>query len=188
MKMNMTVKPLLTTALCAVLCTHCSSWSRAAVIRGTEDNPDVLMRWHRVSLSFDGPATRETADPNPCFNYRLDVTLRAPSGQVMTVPGFFAADGQAGRSGADSGKTWRAYVCPDQVGTWKASYDQGKGRGFQLDLSGVKGRFKVQWLNPREGGAWQSGSIERIKAGGTVDLGEAPDTLDQDWCCIVRKL
>jgi len=77
--------------------------------------------------------------------------------------------------------------CLAQPGVVYAIYDQRKGTDFQLDLSGVKGGFIVQWLNPREGGEWQTGSVKSVKGGGIVDLGQAPDTLNKDWCCIVRK-
>ena len=130
----------------------------AVEVRGPEEHPDVLMRWHRVSLTFDGPSTSECAEPNPYFQYRLDVTLRGPGGQVATVPGFFAADGKAGRTGADSGNKWRAYFCPDQVGTWtwKASMRQGKDVSidtYQLagepwkPLDGQSGTFEVAESN-----------------------------------------
>lgn len=126
----------------------------AVEILGPEEHPDVLMRWHRVSLTFDGPSTSETADPNPYFDYRLDVTLRGPGGQVATVPGFFAADGKAGRSGADSGNKWRAYFCPDQVGTWKWKASMRQGKDVSIDtyqlagepwkpLDGRSGTFEV---------------------------------------------
>ena len=35
-----------------------------------------LKQWHRVTLTFDGPATSEDATPNPFRNYRLNVTFR----------------------------------------------------------------------------------------------------------------
>ena len=74
-----------------------------------------------------------------------------------------------------------------QPGEVYAIYDQGKGKDFQLDLRQVQGRFKIEWLNPREGGAWQSGSVDEVEGGKITDLGQAPDTLDLDWCCMVRK-
>ena len=81
----------------------------------------------------------------------------------------------------------KAY-CLAQPGVIYAIYDQRKGTDFQLDLSGVSSKFTVQWLNPRQGGDWQTGSVKSVKGGGIVDLGQAPDTLDQDWCCIISKM
>ena len=34
-----------------------------------------LKQWHDVVLTFDGPSTSETAEPNPFLNYRLNVTF-----------------------------------------------------------------------------------------------------------------
>src|SRR4051794_23480581 len=34
-----------------------------------------LRQWHDVALTFDGPATSESAEPNPFLNYRLNVTF-----------------------------------------------------------------------------------------------------------------
>ncbi|TWT39797.1 hypothetical protein KOR42_51750 [Thalassoglobus neptunius] len=101
---------------------------RAVDVRGTSEAPDTLMRWHRVSLTFDGPETSETAQPNPYYQYRLDVTFEGPNGQQMTVPGFYAADGNAGQTGANSGNKWRAYFSPNQVGEWNwmVSFREGK--------------------------------------------------------------
>ena len=32
-------------------------------------------KWHKVTLTFDGPQTSEKADPNPFLYYRLDVNF-----------------------------------------------------------------------------------------------------------------
>jgi len=66
-----------------------------------------LKQWHAVALTFDGPASSETAAPNPFTDYRLDVTFTGPSGQVYRVPGYYAADGDAADTGATSGNKWR---------------------------------------------------------------------------------
>ena len=59
-----------------VLLSTCgSSYVQGAEAVGSDDRPDVLMRWHRATLTFEGPATSETAEPNPYFDYRLDVTF-----------------------------------------------------------------------------------------------------------------
>src|SRR6478735_11129456 len=78
-----------------------------------------LRRWHKVTLSFNGPSTSETATPNPFTNYRLDVTFRhAGSGKSYVVPGYYAADGNAANSSASSGNVWRTHFAPDETGTW----------------------------------------------------------------------
>ena len=168
MKKNRTIKFLLTVAAVAALCAGSTLPTQAAEIRGTEENPDVLKRWHRISLTFDGPQTSETAEPNPYFNYRLDVTFTGPSGQDMTVPGFYAADGNAGRTGADRGNKWRVYFSPNEVGTWswKVSCRSGK------DVSIAK--------NPQAGKPWKpldgsSGTFEVVESDRTGRDFRSPD-------------
>ncbi|MBK1875927.1 DUF5060 domain-containing protein [Pelagicoccus mobilis] len=78
-------------------------------------------QWHTVTLSFDGPYSSEAADVNPFFDYRMDVDFTHESGASYSVPGYFAADGQAGDTGAKEGDQWRVHFTPDQLGTWKYS-------------------------------------------------------------------
>ncbi|MCK4958896.1 MAG: hypothetical protein KAT00_05840, partial [Planctomycetes bacterium] len=37
---------------------------------GAQTNGE-LKKWHKVTLTFDGPKTSETAEPNPFLDYRL---------------------------------------------------------------------------------------------------------------------
>jgi hypothetical protein len=85
--------------------------SPAMTVSGT------LRVWHRVTLSFDGPLTEEAAADNPFRNYRLAVRFSL-GGRSFDVPGFYAADGHAGETGAVSGSTWRVHFMPDAPGTW----------------------------------------------------------------------
>ncbi len=87
-----------------------------------------LKKWHKVTLTFDGPETSETADPNPFLYYRLNVTFRHErSGKSYLVPGYYAADGDAANTSADSGNKWRVHFAPDQVGTWRYKVSFRKG-------------------------------------------------------------
>ncbi len=85
-------------------------------------------RWHTMTVTFQGPPSSETATPNPFTDYRLDVTFTGPYGQTYVVPGYYAADGNAGETGATAGDRWRVKFCPDSVGTWSyvASFVQGE--------------------------------------------------------------
>ncbi len=85
---------------------------------GAPEITGELKKWHRVAITFTGPDTSEIAGNNPFMNYRLDLRFTSPSGRVLTVPGHYAADGNAAESGATSGKKWRAFLCPDETGTW----------------------------------------------------------------------
>ncbi len=88
-----------------------------------------LKKWHKVTLVFDGPETSETDDYNPFLNYRLNVTFsHAGSGKSYKVPGYFAADGNAGMSSVASGNKWKVHFSPDEIGEWKYEVDFKKGK------------------------------------------------------------
>jgi hypothetical protein len=78
-----------------------------------------LKKWHKVTLTFTGPLTSETADPNPFFHYRFNVVFaHADSGKFYTVPGYYAADGDAANTSASMGDRWRVHFAPDETGQW----------------------------------------------------------------------
>jgi hypothetical protein len=62
-----------------------------------------------------------------------------------------------------------------------------KGGPADLDLSGVTGRFTVGWLDPRKGGALQSGAVREVAGGGKVGLGTPPADPTDDWLAVVRR-
>lgn len=112
-----------------------------------------LKKWHRVTVDFEGPSSSEDASNNPFLNYRLDVTFTNGSTSI-TVPGFFAADGNAGETGASSGNVWRAHFCPSKTGTWTYKADFRKGTnvsiadnpstfGTDASIHGKTGTFNV---------------------------------------------
>ena len=70
-----------------------------------------LRRWHPIALTFDGPSASEHGEVNPFLDFRLDVTFsHTESGARVVVPGYFAADGSAANTGADSGNKWRVHL------------------------------------------------------------------------------
>jgi hypothetical protein len=92
-----------------------------------------LKKWHKVTLTFDGPQTSETADPNPFLYYRLNVTFtHQQSGKSYWVPGYYAADGDAANTGANSGNKWRVHFAPDQIGAWNYRVSFRKGRNVAV--------------------------------------------------------
>jgi len=111
-----------------------------------------LKKWHRVTITFDGPESAETADPNPFLDYRLLVTFTCGDRRYV-VPGFYAADGNAAESGATSGNKWRVHFTPDAVGQWhyRASFRAGKAIAVSLDphagkpvaFDGAGGTFRI---------------------------------------------
>ncbi len=111
-----------------------------------------LKQWHRVTLTFDGPDAAEDAPTNPFTDYRLNVTFVKGERKVI-VPGFYAADGNAGQTSAASGNKWRVHFAPDEAGTWSwmASFRAGKDVAMSLDpkagepaaFDGAKGTVDV---------------------------------------------
>ncbi|MCB1233170.1 MAG: DUF5060 domain-containing protein, partial [Verrucomicrobiae bacterium] len=90
-----------------------------------------LKQWHKVTLTLNGPTTREADDdPNPFVDYRFDVVFTHESGSPRhLVPGYFAADGNAAETSATEGNQWRAHLAPDKTGkwNWEIRFRQGKG-------------------------------------------------------------
>ena len=109
-----------------------------------------LRQWHKTTLTFTGPSTSETASTNPFLDYRLDVTF-TQVGKSYTVPGYYAANGDAGDTGASSGDKWRVHFSPPSTGAWnwQASFRQGTGiavsssAGTPTHFDGQSGSFNV---------------------------------------------
>jgi len=119
----------------------------------SQDIQGDMRQWHRVVIDFQGPATSETADPNPFTDFRLDVTIAGPDGRTIRVPGYYAADGRAAETSAKAGRMWRVCFTPDCVGQWsfRASFRTGKNVATSLDpaagsalaFDGATGEFRI---------------------------------------------
>lgn len=85
-----------------------------------------LKKWHKITLTFEGPETNENAEPNPFRDYRLNVTFIKGEKRCV-VPGYYAADGNAAETGATEGNKWCVHFVPDEQGQWsyKASFRTG---------------------------------------------------------------
>ncbi len=115
-----------------------------------------LRKWHRVTLTFDGPQASELGAVNPFTDYRLSVTFTNGS-TTHTVPGFFAADGDAANTSAASGDQWRVHFAPDKIGTWTyvASFRTGPevavslnaNEGSPTAFDGASGSFTIAPTN-----------------------------------------
>lgn len=117
-----------------------------------------LKQWHKVTLTLDGPFAAETDGlankkaPNPFTDLAFNVTFTHESGSPSyQVPGYFAADGDAGNSSAESGTKWRAHLSPDKAGAWKYSVSFTMGKNVALEgggkpfapFDGVSGSFQI---------------------------------------------
>lgn len=90
-----------------------------------------LKQWHKVTLLVPGPVTSEYALENPFLDYKLDVTFTNGNGSY-TIPGFYAADGQAAESSAMEGSVWKVHFRPDTPGTWNYTVSFQKGKSIAI--------------------------------------------------------
>ena len=115
-----------------------------------QSNPKIdgeLKKWHKVTLTFDGPQSSESSEPNPFLDYRMDVTFTNGAKRYV-VPGYFAADGTAGETSATSGNKWRVHFSPDATGTWNYEVSFRKGNNVAVSdyiTSGVSAGFFDQF-------------------------------------------
>ena len=99
-----------------------------------------LKQWHKVTLTLDGPFghERDGKGSNPFTDYRMTVTFTHESGSPKyAVPGYFAADGNAANTSAESGTKWRAHLSPDKPGRW--SYAVSFVKGANVAVSDAQG-------------------------------------------------
>ena len=61
------------------------------------------------------------------------------------------------------------------------------GNTTTLDLSNAAGQYKVEWLDPRNGGAMKKGSVTTVKGGAPAALGTPPDNPDEDGLAVLRR-
>ncbi|MDH7444457.1 carbohydrate-binding protein [Aquimarina sp. 2201CG14-23] len=151
-----------------------------------------LKRWHKVTLTFNGPNTSETANPNPYSDYRLEVTFtHQGSNRSYKVPGYFAACGNAENNGCDSGNKWRVHFAPDQTGTWNwtASFKSGSNVAINTGgsnagfMNGDTGSFDIAESN-KSGRDFRSKNLGRLKYVGQHYLrhiGTNPNSPNGDW-------
>ncbi|MGB5434416.1 MAG: DUF5060 domain-containing protein [Maribacter sp.] len=111
-------------------------------------------KWHKITLEFDGPETSEQAEENPFLSYKLNVVFtHSGTGQIFNIPGYFAADGDAGNTGAIAGNSWKVHFTPNEVGEWTYEVDFKKGKWAAVRTSeklksgefmdGAKGTFEI---------------------------------------------
>ena len=114
-----------------------------------------LKKWHKVTLVFEGPVTSELAEENPFLSYRLNVSFtHSNSGKEYLIPGYYATDGNAGDTGAESGNIWKVHFAPDEIGEWNYKVDFKKGKWAAVRTSeklksgdfmdGTSGKFTIK--------------------------------------------
>ena len=86
-------------------------------------------KWHKITMEFEGPETSEQAEENPFLSYKLNVVFtHSGTGQKFSIPGYFAADGDAGNTGATAGNRWKVHFTPNEIGEWTYEVDFKKGK------------------------------------------------------------
>jgi hypothetical protein len=124
-------RPSLHASVCALVAAGTIAFSDPATAADT-------LLWQRYTLDFEGPQLSES--PETFTDYRLTVEFEhLDSGMQYTVPGFFAADGQAADSGATSGTVWRAHFNPPREGEWTYSADLRTGAGVAASMDPAAG-------------------------------------------------
>ncbi|MBM4026256.1 MAG: DUF5060 domain-containing protein [Planctomycetes bacterium] len=93
-----------------------------------------LKQWHTMTLTFDGPRANEAGTPNPFLDYRLDVLFTKHDSRYV-VPGYYAADGNAGQTGATGGRQWRVHFLPPEPGEWAYAVSFRRGPNIALEGS-----------------------------------------------------
>ncbi len=113
-----------------------------------------LKKWHKVTLMFEGPESSEQAEENPFLSYRLNVTFsHSGTDKKYVVPGYFAADGDAGNTSAEEGHSWKVHFTPPETGEWTYQVDFKKGKWASVRTSsklksgeymdGASGKFTI---------------------------------------------
>jgi len=103
-------------------------------------------------MVLNGSETSEWAKENPFLDYGLEATFTKEN-KSLTVPGYFAADGNADETSAEEENIWKVHFRPDEVGTWnyKISFKKGKNIvvidgediGNTTALDGIGGTLKI---------------------------------------------
>lgn len=121
---------------------------------GSVEISGELSKWHSVTLDLDGPYAKEgDTAPRTFRDYSFFVTFTHESGEPSyTVPGYFAADGDAANTSADAGSTWRAHLSPSKTGIWHYRTHFAQGEDVAVNppageplapYNGIGGSFEI---------------------------------------------
>lgn len=107
----------------------------------TIDISGQLKRWHKITFKVPGPETAEKASVNPFLDYRLNIKFtHFQSDKSYTVPGYYAADGNAAESSDSTGNVWMVNFAPDEIGSWayEVFFEQGEALAIkETSIPGV---------------------------------------------------
>ena len=108
------------------------------------DQPEIvlsgdLLTWHKITMTIPGPETAEYDQVNPFLDYRLEVTFTQGE-HSLTVPGFYAADGNAAETSSSNGNVWMVRFRPDKPGTWNYQVRFLEGENIAVAADPAYGR------------------------------------------------
>lgn len=140
---------------------------------GSVEITGELNQWHAVTLDLDGPFAKEgDTAPRTFRDYSFFVTFTHESGvPSYTVPGYFAADGDAANTSAESGTTWRAHLAPSKTGTWHYRTHFSTGEDVAVNPSvatalapydSVSGSFEIEASDKAEPDFRAQGRLEYV--------------------------
>jgi len=93
----------------------------------------ITKQWHTLTLNFNGPNTSELNPINPFLQYKLLVTFtHQATNKKITVPGYFAADGNAAETSSTSGNIWQVKFNPEDLGQWSYQATLYKGKDIAI--------------------------------------------------------
>jgi hypothetical protein len=103
---------------------------QSPVKQGIEITGEFL-QWHKVTFVIQGPETSEWAEENPFLDYKVEAVF-SQGNKTYNVPGYYAADGNAGETSAKSGNTWKIHFSPNATGTWNYEVSFRKGKNIAV--------------------------------------------------------
>ncbi len=89
---------------------------------------------------------------------------------------------------ADKLVTGDETYCFAEKGNVYSIYIPIGSKSTSLDLENVEGEFDVKWYDPRNGGELQNGSVNVLKGGKKLSIGNPPAEPEKDWVVLVKKL
>lgn len=126
-------------------------------------------QYEPFTLSFTGPNASELGETNPFLDFRLDVTF-THAGKSFTVPGHFAADGNAAETSADEGDQWHIKFAADEPGEWQYSVSFRRGKDVAVaataansqPIKGVDGKQGMIKVLPARPGPYADGRLQYV--------------------------
>jgi hypothetical protein len=111
----------------------------------TQLNIAKTIKNETLTLSFSGPQTSEYDSLNPFLHYLLLVEFTTNGYETM-IRGFYAADGNAANTGADSGGVWQVRFIPEVSGKWTYSAKLYKGDSVAIN-NNIKNAEQIELMN-----------------------------------------